>query len=148
MKNYNVAAVVAAIAFPLLGISEAMPGIGADGSTINPKAVMRVPQSQVPAEIPPAREGMSRVGAVALNFSQAKPRSQRKSRRTKRAAVRSAATAQYKALVLQFAREYGVPAALAHAIVTVESNYHPMALGKAGEIGLMQIKPSTARRMG
>jgi soluble lytic murein transglycosylase-like protein len=34
------------------------------------------------------------------------------------------------------------------AVVRVESNYNPRARGRAGEVGLMQIKPSTARAMG
>lgn len=56
--------------------------------------------------------------------------------------------AEYRTLVNRFAREYGVPADLAHAVVLVESNYFPNAKGSAGEVGLMQIKPSTARIMG
>jgi soluble lytic murein transglycosylase-like protein len=32
--------------------------------------------------------------------------------------------------------------------VRVESNFNPRARGSAGEIGLMQIKPATARMMG
>ena len=37
---------------------------------------------------------------------------------------------------------------LAHAVISVESNYRPDARGRAGEVGLMQIKPATARMMG
>ena len=37
---------------------------------------------------------------------------------------------------------------LAHAVVRVESNYRASARGAAGEIGLMQVKLSTARLMG
>jgi soluble lytic murein transglycosylase-like protein len=33
-------------------------------------------------------------------------------------------------------------------VITVESNYRASARGAAGEVGLMQIKPSTARMMG
>jgi soluble lytic murein transglycosylase-like protein len=46
------------------------------------------------------------------------------------------------------ARANGVPVELAHAIVSVESNYRIEVTGRAGEIGLMQIKPATARDMG
>lgn len=52
------------------------------------------------------------------------------------------------AIVARYARAYGVPVALAHAVVTVESNFRPNVTGSAGEIGLMQIKPATARMMG
>lgn len=55
---------------------------------------------------------------------------------------------KYGALISRYATSYGVPLALAHAVIQVESNYRPNARGKAGEIGLMQIKPSTARAMG
>jgi soluble lytic murein transglycosylase-like protein len=54
----------------------------------------------------------------------------------------------YSGIISRYAAEYGVPVALAHAVVSVESNFRPQAKGRAGEIGLMQIKPSTARMMG
>lgn len=57
-------------------------------------------------------------------------------------------TTGYSALVSQYAAAYGVPTSLAHAVISVESNYRADARGSAGEIGLMQIKPSTARMMG
>lgn len=55
---------------------------------------------------------------------------------------------KYGAIIAKYAAEHGVPAALAHAVVRVESNYRRDARGSAGEVGLMQIKPSTARMMG
>lgn len=55
---------------------------------------------------------------------------------------------RYGKLVSQYAASYGVPVSLAHAVIRVESNYRANARGSAGEIGLMQIKPSTARMMG
>lgn len=54
----------------------------------------------------------------------------------------------YHGLIARYASLYGVPVSLAHAIVKLESNYRPTAHGRAGEIGLMQIKPATARMMG
>ena len=57
-------------------------------------------------------------------------------------------TASYSGLIHAYAKSYGVPADLAHAVVRVESNFNPKARGSAGEIGLMQIKPATARMMG
>ena len=54
----------------------------------------------------------------------------------------------YTGLIHSYAAAYGVPAALAHAVVRVESNFNPKARGRAGEVGLMQIKPTTARMMG
>ncbi|MFQ0812872.1 lytic transglycosylase [Brucella anthropi] len=54
----------------------------------------------------------------------------------------------YSSLINRYASTYGVPSALAHAVVRHESNFQPNVRGKAGEIGLMQIKLSTARGLG
>jgi soluble lytic murein transglycosylase-like protein len=59
-----------------------------------------------------------------------------------------ASSALLSELVARHARRHGVPAALARAVVRVESNFNPRARGRAGEIGLMQIKPQTARGIG
>lgn len=59
-----------------------------------------------------------------------------------------AGSAGYTTLVARYAASYGVPESLAHAVISVESNYRPNLRGGAGEIGLMQIKPATARAMG
>ena len=67
------------------------------------------------------------------------------------AAASTAAVAgggQYSAIVARYAASYGVPVSLAHAVISIESNYRPNMVGSAGEIGLMQIKPATARMMG
>lgn len=65
------------------------------------------------------------------------------------AAARSAADGtKYSAIVSRYAASYGVPVSLAHAVIAIESNYRPNMVGSAGEIGLMQIKPATARMMG
>ncbi len=41
-----------------------------------------------------------------------------------------------------------MPVKIAKAVVQVESNFNPRARGSAGEVGLMQIKPATARGIG
>ena len=51
-------------------------------------------------------------------------------------------------LIERYAAMHGVSPALVHAVIQVESNYKPNSKGRAGEIGLMQIKPATARMMG
>lgn len=51
-------------------------------------------------------------------------------------------------IINSYAATYGVPTALAHAVVRHESNFQPNVRGAAGEIGLMQIKLSTARGLG
>jgi soluble lytic murein transglycosylase-like protein len=54
----------------------------------------------------------------------------------------------YAAVIARHARENGVPVALANAVVQVESRFNPRVTGRAGEIGLMQIKLQTARGVG
>lgn len=52
------------------------------------------------------------------------------------------------ALVSAAAQVAGIPLHIAHAVVRTESRYNPRARGRAGELGLMQIKPATARGLG
>lgn len=66
----------------------------------------------------------------------------------KKSAHASAGGTRYGTLINHYASAYGVPVSLARAVVRIESNYRATARGRAGEIGLMQIKPSTARAMG
>jgi soluble lytic murein transglycosylase-like protein len=54
----------------------------------------------------------------------------------------------YAEIISRHAQRLGVPEGLAHAVIQVESNYRANARGQAGEIGLMQIKPATARGIG
>lgn len=65
-----------------------------------------------------------------------------------RVASKPADKTRYSTIIARYAASYGVPVDLAHAVVKVESNYRANAVGSAGEIGLMQIKPATARMMG
>lgn len=53
-----------------------------------------------------------------------------------------------RAMVTAAAYAAGVPGALAHAVVKVESGYRPDLRGAAGEWGLGQIKCQTARGVG
>jgi soluble lytic murein transglycosylase-like protein len=55
---------------------------------------------------------------------------------------------QFSKIIERHAASYGVPVSLAKAVIKIESNFQPNQVGSAGEIGLMQIKPSTARMMG
>ena len=58
------------------------------------------------------------------------------------------AAGKYSDLIAAAARKHGVPVSLARAIVRIESNFNARARGSHGEIGLMQIKPATARGIG
>ncbi|MET3577835.1 soluble lytic murein transglycosylase-like protein [Mesorhizobium robiniae] len=72
--------------------------------------------------------------------------------RKNRAAAPKAAAAggsgQYSTIIERHAASNGVPVSLAKAVIMIESGFQPNQVGSAGEIGLMQIKPSTARMMG
>ncbi|WP_394886154.1 lytic transglycosylase domain-containing protein (plasmid) [Mesorhizobium sp. AaZ16] len=46
------------------------------------------------------------------------------------------------------AKQLGLPPQFATAVMEIESGFNPGAKGKAGEIGLMQVMPSTARMLG
>jgi soluble lytic murein transglycosylase-like protein len=59
-----------------------------------------------------------------------------------------AANQKYASLIRKAAAKHGVPVKIAKAVVQVESNFNPRARGRAGEVGLMQIKPATARGLG
>jgi len=63
-------------------------------------------------------------------------------------AAKNTSPLTYEKIINEMAHKHNVPPALAHAIIRIESNYNPQARGRAGEIGLMQIKPSTARGLG
>jgi soluble lytic murein transglycosylase len=50
--------------------------------------------------------------------------------------------------VTAYAQHYRVPIALARAIVVRESNWQPCVISPKGAVGLMQLMPATARRLG
>ncbi len=55
---------------------------------------------------------------------------------------------QFRDLVEQAARRYGLDPALVDAVVRAESGYDPQATSPAGAAGLMQLMPATARALG
>lgn len=48
-------------------------------------------------------------------------------------------------IIYEEARRAGIEPAMAFGVIEQESGFDPSAVGKSGERGLMQIKPSTAR---
>jgi hypothetical protein len=54
----------------------------------------------------------------------------------------------YLPAIVQEAAASGVPPALVDAVVRIESQYDPTAVGSIGEIGLMQVRPKTAALLG
>lgn len=64
------------------------------------------------------------------------------------AAKAGRAQGQFGAIIARHAAAHGIPVGLANAVIRIESNFRVNARGSAGEIGLMQIKPATARMLG
>jgi soluble lytic murein transglycosylase-like protein len=60
----------------------------------------------------------------------------------------SMSRAELDALVAAHAAANGLPVALVHRVIIRESRYNPHIIGKGGAMGLMQIKPATARGVG
>jgi soluble lytic murein transglycosylase-like protein len=56
--------------------------------------------------------------------------------------------ALYRSIARSEARRLGVPHQLVDAVMWVESRYNPAATGGVGEIGLMQLLPTTASLLG
>ena len=55
---------------------------------------------------------------------------------------------RYTKLINHAARLHGVPEALLHAVIQVESGYNASATSSRGAVGLMQLMPATAAEMG
>lgn len=54
----------------------------------------------------------------------------------------------YDPLIVQICRKANLDAALVSAVIRAESNFNPRAVSRKGARGLMQLMPSTARRLG
>jgi hypothetical protein len=90
---------------------------------------------------------------TAAKASEAKPAEQTKPSDSSNAqAPQSGPSSPFRAAVRamleQEVQKTGLPADIADAVVRVESNYDPTVIGGVGEIGLMQIRPSTAAMLG
>ena len=48
-------------------------------------------------------------------------------------------------IIYEEARRAGIEPGMAFGVIALESGFDPLAVGRSGERGLMQIKPSTAR---
>lgn len=59
-----------------------------------------------------------------------------------------AQAADLRAMVREVAIEHGVPVALAQGVARTETNYNCAAVGLVGELGIMQVRPATARQVG
>ncbi|MGI9462889.1 MAG: lytic transglycosylase domain-containing protein [Aestuariivirgaceae bacterium] len=68
----------------------------------------------------------------------------KKKRKSGLSLKRSSRRTKYLALARKH-KPAGLPISLVDAVITMESGYNPAARGQHGEIGLMQVKPATAR---
>ena len=50
-------------------------------------------------------------------------------------------------LIRRYSREHGLHPALIRAVIKAESDFDPVAVSRAGAVGLMQLMPHTAARM-
>ncbi|MDQ0439783.1 soluble lytic murein transglycosylase-like protein [Kaistia dalseonensis] len=87
------------------------------------------------------------LGGLSVSSAQAASGRLLKSNETRIAAA-DRSDGRFDSLIASYATANNVPLSLAHAVITVESNYQPNMRGSAGEIGLMQVKLQTARGMG
>jgi len=55
---------------------------------------------------------------------------------------------RYDPYIHKIASSHGVSPALVKAVIHVESNFNPNAVSPVGAVGLMQVMPATARRLG
>ncbi len=62
--------------------------------------------------------------------------------------VRPKSVAAIAEAVERAAAEHSLPPELIRSVIKVESNYNPVAVSSKGALGLMQLIPSTARRLG
>ncbi|WP_244443369.1 transglycosylase SLT domain-containing protein [Bradyrhizobium sp. Ai1a-2] len=125
-------AAIAALSTALMTTAGAEPATN-DASFAVRFAAIEVPADTVPAPGPPS------AGPLAGPSAAAKPESPMN---------RRDALAYYRALIEKEAGRQGLAPAIAEAVMAVESGYNPGAIGGVGEIGLMQILPSTARMLG
>jgi soluble lytic murein transglycosylase-like protein len=63
-------------------------------------------------------------------------------------APRAASSGAFDAAIARHAQANGVPEHLVRRVIVRESRYNASAVGRGGTMGLMQIKPATARSMG
>lgn len=54
----------------------------------------------------------------------------------------------FDGIIREAAKKYGVPETLVKAVIRQESNFNPSEVSHKGAVGLMQIMPSTAEKLG
>ncbi|MCU0789561.1 MAG: transglycosylase SLT domain-containing protein [Nitratireductor sp.] len=155
MSTFHRAAIAAGAMFAIAVAAPAAKAASTDNQQIKAEAVERAnslfgkleffdPQA---ARKPVALKGQLKPATKAAK-AVAQAAAAKGAKGASQAAAIKGANNSLNALIAKYAAAEGVPVALAHAVIKVESNYRTNARGRAGEIGLMQIKPATARGMG
>jgi soluble lytic murein transglycosylase-like protein len=62
--------------------------------------------------------------------------------------VRATYEAEIASAVLSVEEVHAVPPVLVMAVIAVESSWNPRAISRAGAVGLMQVMPATAAKVG
>lgn len=89
-------------------------------------------------ELPPAEPAAAPAPAAAATASS----------RSVRAPLLTDLGRPYEGHIRAAAKEHRMDPALVAAVIQAESNYQPRAISRKGARGLMQLMPSTARRLG
>ncbi len=55
---------------------------------------------------------------------------------------------RYDPIIRIYSKEFSIPFELIKAVIKAESNFNPYAVSPAGAVGLMQLMPETARKIG
>jgi soluble lytic murein transglycosylase-like protein len=105
-----------------------------DGSFAARDAAVDAPAGVAPAAVPPSSPLSASPPAASAKLE--------------RSVNRGDAQSYYRALIAKEADQQGLAPAIAEAVMAVESGFNPDVIGSSGEIGLMQIMPSTARMLG
>ena len=100
-----------------------------------------------------SRHYSSKTGISAKNYYKNRYATNHRGKRenlriSKQDRVGTASRNRVVSLIKSLAPRYGVPTWFALRIAKVESGYNPRARGRAGEIGVFQLKCSTARGLG
>jgi len=110
-----------------------------------PLAAPPDPRETAPAVAAPTAGGAGAPAPVAAAGAAARPRNEA---RPAAGAPRQGADKSVDEIIAGAAEKHAVDPHLVRAIVKAESNFNPGAVSRKGAMGLMQLIPQTARRLG
>lgn len=113
-------------------VKSASAGAGKKTAPVKKTAVKKSSAAKIPHKRQAARGGLGQIQAEAAVYHLPNVQYPR----------------PYEQTIRAMAQKYSVPADLIHAVVNTESGYNHLTRGGVGEIGLMQVRPATARLVG